>query len=206
MLLHSDPAPANTGSPLVVAEGDSITSAEPSWLSMLTIAQPVARLNVAAAGNTLVDMASQAATEVDAHRSPGARRNVLLIWGGTNDFAQNADRVATVYPRYVAYCQARQAAGWDVLSFTMLPRTDQATQGHATEVESDRQSFNTSIRANWATFSSGLVDVAANTTIGDYGDQLNTTYYNADQVHLIDAGRALVATIVQPRLAALGIA
>jgi lysophospholipase L1-like esterase len=41
-----------------------------------------------------------------------------------------------------------------------------------------------------------VVDIAANTTIGDSGDQNNTTYYNADTVHLKTAGYAIVAQAV----------
>lgn len=48
------------------------------------------------------------------------------------------------------------------------------------------------------TFADALADVAADTRIGDAGDELNTTYYHlTDRVHLNNAGYAVVAPIVK---------
>jgi lysophospholipase L1-like esterase len=48
-----------------------------------------------------------------------------------------------------------------------------------------------------------LIDVGNNATIGQAGQSTNTTYYNADGLHLVTAGYAIVAGLVLAALAAL---
>lgn len=147
--------------------------------------------NYGAPGQQLTAMIADAATQIDTKYSAAYDKNIVVLWGGTNDLYYGAS-AATTYSRFVSYCQARQAAGWKVVALTILPRSNEGTPE---SFESDRQTVNTNIRANWATFADALADVAANTTIGDAGDELNTTYY-FDKVHMKDAGYAIVSGIV----------
>jgi hypothetical protein len=50
------------------------------------------------------------------------------------------------------------------------------------------------------------VDVAADARIGDAGDSDDPAYYAPDRVHLTPTGLAIVADLVQPALAAAGVA
>jgi lysophospholipase L1-like esterase len=127
---------------------------------------------------------------------PDDGRGYVFGFGGTNDLFFGAS-AGTVQTRYQDWCEARQAAGWKVIAFTILPRSDTSTPG---TFETSRQTFNTWLRANWATFADALVDVAADTRIGDVNDELDTTYYSTDKVHLIAAGQAIVATLVADTL------
>lgn len=150
-------------------------------------------LNFGVGGQGSPQMTADAPTEIDPLlTSLGRSRNVLGAWDVTNSLASGAS-AATSYSDYVTYCQARQAAGWKVVAFTVLPRSDVGIPG---TFETDRQTVNTNIRANWATFADALADVAADTRIGDSGDELDLTYYVSDKVHMTAAGYGVVAGVV----------
>jgi hypothetical protein len=125
------------------------------------------------------------------------RANVLVVWEGTNDIVVNGANATTAYNNLVSYCQARQAEGWKVVIVTILPREQNSTHNTA------RATVNTNIRTNWATFANALADVAANTTIGDDGDETNATNYDADQTHLNATGAAIAAGIIAPAVQSL---
>lgn len=150
-------------------------------------------------GQRTTAMTAQAPRQVDPKLGVSYAKHILVAWEVTNDLYFGAS-AATAYSNYVAYCQARQAAGWQVVAATVLPRSDTSTPG---TFEADRQTVNTNVRANWATFASVLADVAADTRLGDAGDQLDTTYYSADRVHLKDAGYAVVEPIVRAAVLSL---
>lgn len=92
------------------------------------------------------------------------------------------------------YCLARRAAGFKTVAVTMLPRAP----GVFPDREVERQSFNTTVRAQWMTYADGLADIGGDATIGQPGQQ--TSSYYCDQVHLVDKGYAIVAAYVQAAL------
>jgi lysophospholipase L1-like esterase len=188
----------------IVFDGDSITAGFPDHpnyydLALISVGGAYKARNVAIPGQQLTAMASAAASRVDAYRDPAVAKNVLVIWGGTNDIASGTLTGAQTHTALSSYCTARRAAGWKVVVVTMLPRSYAGDVG-ATETE--RTAYNTAIRANWATYADALADVAANTTIGDAGDELNATNYQSDHAHLKTAGATIVAGIVAPAVAA----
>lgn len=183
-------------------DGDSLTvglGTVTSWTDMVlqTLAPAYRSYNFGVSGQTIVQMASDAATQIDPLRQPSFTRNVLTAWGGTNDMNASPGTSATVIANYASYCTARRAAGWKVIAFTCLPR------GAVAQFETDRQAFNTSVRANWATYADALCDVGGNATIGAAGAQNNATYYNVDAIHLTAAGHQIVAGLVTTALSGL---
>lgn len=151
-------------------------------------------------GQTLLDMAADAATDIDTLYDPDRDHNILCAWGGANDHYAGAS-AATIYSRLVSYCQARQAAGWKVVVLTMPSSSD---------YDAKRSAVNDSIRANWRSFADALADQAADSRIGPDGSYGNP-YYNGDP-HLNDDGygitahyvAAAIATLVSPGGAAPG--
>lgn len=151
----------------------------------------------------MATMASDATTQIDPLYYP-PQRQVVIAWGGTNDLYFGAS-AATTYARIVAYATARKAAGWRVILLTILPRSNSGTPG---SFETDRQSVNASLLADFSTataesgiwtgaaYADYLVHVGGDATIGDAGDENNTTYY-LDKVHLTNAGYAIVADYVK---------
>lgn len=203
-----------SGRPNIVFEGDSITtgaaSAGPASTAVLHI-ENYPRLasdgiagatvtNVAVGGQTVLAMSAAAATQVDPLINTG-RLNIVAFLGGTNDIYNGAATPATAYNRVVAYCTARRAAGWKVVVGTILPR-DPAAAGAG--FEADRQTLNTSIRTNWATFADAIADIGADPTIGAAGAQTNTAYY-ADLHHPTTLGYEIIATYYRTAFKALGV-
>lgn len=135
-------------------------------------------------------MLSDQATQVLPTWIP-AKRNVITVFEVTNALYFGAT-ATTAYNDLVTYCQAAQRRGFKVVVLTVLPRSDAGTPG---SFETDRQTVNTNLRANWTTFADALADVAADSRIGDAGDETNTTYY-ADRVHPTTTGGGIIAQIV----------
>lgn len=191
----------------LVIEGDSLSTGvrgtlNNSWCNLLAAQYPeISFYNNAEPGQLQTDIATNAAARVDTLLNPNAR-NVHGNFSGTNDLAGGATG-ATTASNNSSYRTARKSAGWDrYFTFTMLPR------GAATETH--RGNLNTALRAQYTITSEIgpnifensdgdiLIDVAADTRIGDSGDYADTTYYDADEIHLNDAGHAVVAEIAAP--------
>jgi lysophospholipase L1-like esterase len=130
----------------------------------------------------------------------GDRRGIVVIWGGTNDMALNPLATpAQTYANLQAYvAAARLVPGVDkVIVLTALPRTS----GDNGNFETDRQAFNTLVRNGWASFADALVDVGNDANIGQAGDNLDTTYYDGDAVHLNNTGYGVVGAAVAAAVA-----
>lgn len=139
-------------------------------------------------------------TFIDPMIDLNADTRLNVIWAGTNDCAFG-DSGATVYAAMQSYCADRRAAGWNkILVLTMLPRS---AAGDDADTETNRQAFNTLLRAGWSGFADALCDVAADSRIGDYGDEEDATYYAGDNVHLNEAGQGIIADPVQPYIESL---
>jgi lysophospholipase L1-like esterase len=137
-----------------------------------------------------------AANDTLAQFSPGA---VAVLWEGTNTlwFGGSA---ATAIADYAAWCAQVRAQGYKVVAVTVLPRTQ---AGVPPTFEADRQTVNSSIRANWASYADALADVGADALIGQPLASDNTTYYNADKVHMNATGYGVVASIVASAVSSL---
>lgn len=147
--------------------------------------------SVAVAGQTLANMQSDAAAEIDPLYDAGLSKNVLVCWEGLLDVYGGAD-VATTLTRMETYCAARQAAGWQVVVLTCLPSLYIS--------EANRGALNTGIRNNYGDWADALADIAADSRIGDAGDNDDATYYNnsdTNKTHMTQAGFAIVASIVK---------
>lgn len=132
---------------------------------------------------------------------PAARR-VAILWEITNDLANNLYTDTVAYNNVKAWCQARKAVGWKVIVCTCLPRSNGGLTGN---FETYRQSVNSQIRANaigqgWA---DQIADMGGDATIGAAGASTNSTYYNADQIHLTSAGHTIAATYITTALNAI---
>lgn len=191
----------------IVYTGDSLTSFNGTidrWPNVIAAAMGTTAQShtiVAQPGVSLSFISSIAAGWVDPMLDADSQDlQVHVIWAGTNDIAGGWTGAGT-YSALADYCAARYAAGWDrVIILTMLPRS---AGGDDPDTETERQAYNALIRANWESIADGLADVASDGRIGDAGDELDTTYYENDRVHLNATGHGVVAGIVQPVLSGL---
>lgn len=187
-----------SGSKQIVFDGNSLTVGYVAFPAMTDVALPQVSggfwraYNLGISGQTIEQMATNAATKVDPLYNTSASKNILSCWEGTNAL-QALQNPTTVYNDIVGYCQARRAAGWRVVIVTILPRTAAGTYAG---FEADRQTVNAAIRANYATFADAIADVGADATIGAPGASNNVTYYS-DKTHLTTAGYAIAATLIK---------
>lgn len=116
-------------------------------------------------------------------------RNIVCVWGGINDLAQGAN-ATTVYNNIVAYCQARQTVGWEVVVLTLLPYNNDSG------IDTSRLAINANIMSNWHTFADAVADVGSANHLGQLADTLNGTYYQSDHIHPTGTGREIIANLV----------
>lgn len=191
----------------MVFDGDSLTQSSPVDFTKYppqaysALGSPGTAYNVAVGGRTIVTMAANASASVDSKYVAGRQLQVVVIWGGTNDIATGAT-AADTYANIKAYCEARKALGWRVIALSMLPRIE----GGAT-TETKRQALNALLRADFpttvatnilsgASWADLLVDVGNDSTVGQAGQNLNTTYYE-DGTHMMAAGYGIIARYVK---------
>ena len=182
----------------VVFDGNSMTDGLYSTYPTKVVATiGWLNVNIGVSGQTTQGMLTRAAAYVDAEYDAVAHSlNVVVAWEGTNDLKLGAT-AQEAYDNLVTYCQGRRAVGFKVVILTLLPRQD---SGLPVDYETSRVTVNTNIRANWSTFSDALADVDDDVRLQD---PTNTTYFNADKVHLVAAGDAVVAGIVAPVMESL---
>ena len=189
----------------IVFDGDSLTRGQGASVGLddypaqviQTLDCGYAYHNFGVDGQTLVDMQQDAGSQIDSlinHNS----RNILIVWGGTNEFSAVWNFSAEqAYAHLVTYCTARHAAGWKVIVLTMLPRSDDFISHN---VEPERAAFNALIRRHWQEYAVGLADVGADPTIGQFGAQLDSHFFGLDRVHLVPAGYGIVADYVKTQI------
>ena len=131
-------------------------------------------------------------------RVPGGK-NIHILQAGSNDLATGTGKAAQLITDYQTMTSRIKTDDpyAQVLICTLLPRNASFSGGqNAAGFESDRGTVNASVVANYAAWGAdGVVDFAANTTIGDAADADNTTYYG-DKIHPTAAAHAIMARIL----------
>jgi lysophospholipase L1-like esterase len=124
-------------------------------------------------------------------------QDTLVVWYGVND--SGSSTAAQIYANIAAYCTARRAAGWEkiVVCTEIDAQGAVKAQWHDDDTWTD---LNTLLRAGYAGFANALIDLGGDARLQDATD---TTYYNADELHLVAAGYAVVAELATPVLAAI---
>lgn len=123
-----------------------------------------------------------------------AQRNGITNWlipfAGTNGILLAGHSAATEYSDFQTYIAARISAGWtaaNIVVCTCLPRTGLN--------ETTRGTYNTDLVNGAVTYGYKLARLDQDPTIGQAGDNLNTTYYS-DGTHPTAAGHAIIASII----------
>lgn len=141
----------------------------------------------AVGGSKLIDdVAPRFGSNVLAYRDNRYFRNILTVWAGTNDLINSVPADA-IFQAYKDYLLNAREHGFETLAFTTLPRS-----AFTADQEAQRVKLNQLIRAEYASFADGLVDVDAEALLSDPS---NLTYYS-DGTHLTSAGTTLVAARV----------
>jgi lysophospholipase L1-like esterase len=207
MAVAIPPVPIVASDLNILFEGDSMTvgfnaaggfSYPAQLLRLLPRLYPSRRKNVATNGHTLTQMTAEQAT-TDLEYDGTKAMNIMVLWGGTNDMADAIVTGTTCHTRLNTYCTSRKTTGWKIVVLTCLPRS---AGGESAGFETERQSYNTLIRSNYASYAHALADVAAISSLGDAGVEANAINF-ADRLHLTAAGHSLVAKVVRDAIATL---
>jgi len=150
--------------------------------------------NLGVGGQTTPQMSADAVATIDALYDGGRVANIVVAWEIRNDLDASLGNQTqeAAYANYVAYCTARQAAGFRVVAVTVLPSLNIDN--------TERAWIRSQLSANWTSFADAFVDLDPITGLGADGDNLSTTYYNVDQIHLNNDGYALVADAVRDQI------
>jgi hypothetical protein len=186
----------------LVCEGDSMTIGTvvaagydyPSQLMVLLGGKRAgyALWNVGQNGQTLAQMITSAATELDTVPCTDSV-DILVLWAGTNDLKNALKSGADLAADYLSCCSARSVAGFKVVAMTIMPRSDGGTP---VGFEAERLAFNAAVRLGGANYDA-LADIGSDSRVGDTGDELDTTYFIAgDRCHLNATGMGVAASLV----------
>jgi hypothetical protein len=163
-------APNTDSNDQITLIGDSLTSGI-NWPTASVAGQP---MSIADEGwpayqtGTILAGQTQLA---DTLYHPGALRNPLMYWAGTND-GSNAPAVSA---RMRSFLLARRVVGFKTIVATMISRTGS---------DAFKDLLNPFTLQYWPTFADGMLSLNANVNIGADGANTNTTYFNADKIHL----------------------
>lgn len=182
---------ANKWGRFVCFEGDSISTFGTSYgvkFAASYNSTTISALN-GFAGSTIASLTARGA-RLDERIKPGSAKYILTVHIGANDLG-NATSTASWLADLAAYCDARRAAGWYVILATVLPR------GGVAGFNARRAVVNPVILTWAGVHADAIADFAGNATMGDDGDENNTTYYS-DTIHPTDAGHTILASIMSP--------
>jgi len=168
-----------------------------AWQTMNSLGPGYFYHNYSADGARMDYMYANFVTPVNALYNTNFAKNIVVVEGGINDLLSGVDVATVIEPRMQTLCNAYKSAGFKVVVCTVTPFL-------ANEYETSRQTFNTWIRANYASFAHAVADFGASGNgIGSVNDQNNATNYQTDKTHWTVAGAAIAAAIVKTAILAL---
>lgn len=205
--------PVNTfgyvaNAPLIIFDGNSLTAGSGSTgypmptLVMQTFPSYYDFINWGISGQTTSTMNTNLSTNITPFLSRYSGAKVYVMWEALNEM-RGSTTAAQAYNNYVTLATAAKAAGFTkVIAVTPTPCTGAAT---AADYETKRQTFissvNSAVNPPW----DAVAAVGSDATIGVAGASDNTTYYNADKIHLNNTGYAIAAPIISSALTAVGL-
>ena len=187
----------------VIFDGDSIVvgfvgANNFSYMRQMTLPASSAVYNVGQGGVQLTTKLSYFPNETGALLSLyTANSRVVFLNIGTNDLTIGARTAAQIYADIQTYAGNVRAGGGKIIVSTITPNNAWTTAQQTT-----RDTLNTSIRTNWATFADGFADFAANSTMGPQAAAANTALY-IDGLHPTALGHSYLAPVAQAAITAL---
>lgn len=181
-----DLTPVSTGYTNIVAVGDSLV--HHAWTVPLENSLPNSVVLMAGEGGSGLDKIT---ANVNLYApDPKAGKNVMLIWGGTNDLHSGTDPTKAFSKLEDAVDTAR-AKGFEPWVVTALPRGDMEP--------SLTEAYNNEIRSSLK--DARVIDVAANIQSTPGG---SLSLYTGDSVHLNDLGMSLATQSIKSGLTGAG--
>jgi len=155
--------------------------------------------NFGVSGQTTPQMIADFGSQIAPLYNPKRSKNIYVMWEATNHhYADSSVTAAQAFDSILTLCHMAQEVGFNVVIPNVLPRSNSGTPG---DFATWRASFNSLLASNAAVEGYLVANLAGNSTIGDTGDETNTTYYS-DLVHLTDAGNDIVAPLIATQIQA----
>lgn len=116
----------------------------------------------------------------------------ICLWEGTNDIYNGGvtQTGQTAFDNFITYSNTVRGLGLKLIACTIIAR-DRA--GDPADVWTECQNYNTLMRAN-PQYYDALADFGSLPEFDTQADASNTDYYQADKLHLVTAGQALIIT------------
>lgn len=126
--------------------------------------------------------------------APNAKRNVVLVQAGMNDYATLGRTTAQITADLRSITTQLKLQGWAPILVTMLSRTGQ---------DANKNLLNATLRADWKDMGAvALADPAQLAVLGADGASANVTYFT-DGIHLTGTAASLYAGVVSQAINAL---
>jgi len=197
---------SSIGGDVIMARGDSITTGASATVFQDTYFVKAAErigarfCHQALSGTTMASINGD--TQAGFISIP-SRRNIHVLFAGTNDLANATGAEPALETNVAAWCGKVRAADpfAKIVVCTLIARDATWAGGqNSAGFETDKGTYNIWLRANYTTFADGLADFGAATMFDATADASNTTYYNADKIHPnttghLEMAKILVATI-----------
>jgi len=195
---------------LIIGDGDSImfNTGENSNVvyssrilnqmqASMTDAQGADLVNVSLGSSKISDMAGRAQSldSVWGLNNAARRYRVLCLYIGVNDFVAGRTK-EQVLTDYLAYIDARVAAGWQVVACTLV--------SNVFVTETNRSYLNSGLISNAAGHSYTVADAGSDANMGQSGQYSNTTYFR-DGSHPTVTGNGVIATYYKAAINSLGL-
>jgi hypothetical protein len=120
--------------------------------------------------------------------------DIIIIWEGTNDLRTNSLSGAQGYANLITYVNTVKGYGCKVIVCTITARD---LAGDDADLMTRIGDYNTLVRNNSSLFDA-ICDLGADSHFDARSDCSNTTYYNADKLHMTTAGQDVVIGLLSP--------
>lgn len=189
----------------IVCDGNSLTSGGYGGLSYPTILyndlsaefSGIVVTGRGVGGQQTSQMIADGVSDVDSLLQQG-KPNIVCVWEVGNDIYFNGS-VSNAITNITTYCQARKTAGWKVALIGLCDRYQTTAFGdNPAQYRVKIESANNIMRSTYMDIGADVfVDLIADPRLDD---ALDSTYFNGDTVHLIQAGNQAVVDCLIPKL------
>jgi lysophospholipase L1-like esterase len=146
--------------------------------------------NFGVAGDQVAQISARATSSVIPIYSPTKGKNIVVIWGGTNDLQNTSTSGADIAIAYGNVSQTLRNAGFKTIICTEI---DRASSGLRSDYNTRKDALNAYHLANWTNYADRIVNFANQPLLTNPGAATNTTYFDPDFLHIRDAGYQLIS-------------
>lgn len=138
-------------------------------------------LNFGVSGSGFTQLVNTSPARTHWMRDSTKSQDVVFSFAGGNDIEAGLTG-AQLWTLTQTWTNAIKARGFRVILSTLFAQNRGAT------FETERNNYNTLMRAGWSAIADGLADFASDSIIGNSANTGNTSFYQADGWHLTERG------------------